>query len=351
MPDVSMLAEESGFFNAEEIDNDDGTVDYDRSYTSEQFSEYFALFIGNGVFINPTNQLLVSSLEGSVGLKVKVNAGWSFINGMWYHNKEDGELELEQNTTTTVRVDGIFCRFSKADRSIKVIVGKGRTQPKRLEYDWELMLATVNVVSGAIKISNSNITDTRPNEEVCGFVKGLLDVIATQDLFNQFNALFHEWFDYVKEQFGDDAVGSMIAKTDNLQAQIDELESKEAVNELTVFLQQQIDAKAPLVEFNNLVNKVNGKANLSSVINMELLASSWTGDVIPFTSEISISGVSSDTIVEVGISSSATTEQVKEWFDASVIGGNQGVNFITLKSYGFKPSVNIPIVIIVRGDV
>lgn len=341
-----ILEEESGFFNAEEVQGDNGLIEYDRVYTSEQFSDYFSLFVGNGVFVNPVNQLMVSSADGEIGLKVKVNVGWAFINGMWYHLKEEAILELEQNRVSTVRVDGIFCRYSRANRSITLVVGTGRTQPGRLEYDYELLLATVNVVSGAIKISNSNITDTRPDETVCGFVKGLVDVIQTQELFNQFDANFHEWFNFIKEQFGEDAVASMLERFENIQNQINVLNNesatKEEVGESTNYLQSQIDTLR------------STKSNLSKVINFEIEPSlwiSWNSNNAPYISTINLTEVLINSIVEVGLSNNATDEQVQAWFNASVVGGIQGNGYITLKAYGFKPSIKIPVVIVVRGDV
>ena len=67
--------ETSGFFEAEWNEQ---TSSYDLEYLAEQFANYFSLFIGNGVFGSPTNQLKVSAGDG---LTVKVSKGWCFING------------------------------------------------------------------------------------------------------------------------------------------------------------------------------------------------------------------------------------------------------------------------------
>ena len=67
------MAEYSGFFNANETQS--GV--YDRVYNAEDFAKYFALFVGNGVFINPANQLKVVP---KTGLTVTVKAGrWHVI--------------------------------------------------------------------------------------------------------------------------------------------------------------------------------------------------------------------------------------------------------------------------------
>ena len=84
------MAESSGFFEAkwdDTIDNGDGTYgNWDRRYLADNFADYFKTFIGNGVFVSPTNQLKVSS--GS-GMNLVVAAGWAFIKGYWYHNDAD----------------------------------------------------------------------------------------------------------------------------------------------------------------------------------------------------------------------------------------------------------------------
>ena len=54
------MAEESGFFEA--MLDQDGS--YDRAYVAKQFADYFAMFVGNGVFASPTNQLMVTSGSG-----------------------------------------------------------------------------------------------------------------------------------------------------------------------------------------------------------------------------------------------------------------------------------------------
>lgn len=306
----NLIEEESGFFNAEEIENEDGSKSYDRVYIAEQFANYFALFVGNGVFINPVDQLMVSASEEETGLKVQVNPGWAFINGMWYHNTKYAVLELEPNTAVSARKDGIFCRYSKAERSINIVVEKGRIVPKKLEYEYELLLATVTVVSGAIKISNSNITDKRPDESVCGFVKGLVNVIQTEELFQQFTDTFETWLSDLNEMLGEDAAGSLLV----------------SINELKT-----------------------GKANKSIVENITISPESWTGEVSPFVTTIELEGVQEDSIVDVIVSNQASMDEIKIWMEANVIGGDQSEGSFNLQAMGEKPMEEIPITVIIRG--
>lgn len=197
------MAETSGFFQAMWDDSlknpitEEYTGWWDRDYTANQFMKYFSLFVGNGVFVSPTNQLKV--IPGT-GLSVIITEGWGFINGAWYHNDSNLEVPLVTNGTSNNRVDSIRLRYSESSRSISSAVFTGDTNLVRGETIYDLELAEVIVTPGSVTISASNITDIRTNENRCGFVKGLVEVISTEDLFSQFESLFNDWFSTVKDQ-------------------------------------------------------------------------------------------------------------------------------------------------------
>lgn len=198
------MAETSGFFDAVKLA--DGT--YDRSYIAEQFANYFKLFIGNGVFASPTDQCKV--VAGS-GLNVVVKAGWAFINGYWYHNDTDLTLPIVANTTASSRTDMVILRFDSSSRTIVAQVALGTTTVDRTTH-YDLKLAEIVVGTGVSEIVTANITDKRADETVCGFVTGLLNVISTSDLFNQYQSMFNTWFDSVKGQLTTDAAGAIYEK-------------------------------------------------------------------------------------------------------------------------------------------
>lgn len=207
------MAETSGFFDAV---YDETLKDYDLKYLAAQFAEYFSLFVGNGVFASPTNQLKVSASEES--LAVIVSSGWAFIGGYWYHNNADLSLSVPSNLTSQIRTDSVRCRYTVSDRSVKMKYVTGDVTPVRNTEVYDLIIAQVIVQPVSSSILNSDITDTRMNESVCGFVKGLLEVETTEDLFAQYNAAFENWFNDIKGQLSEDAAG-------NLQNQIGALSS------------------------------------------------------------------------------------------------------------------------------
>lgn len=186
--------ESSGFFDAV-LDSE--TEEYDRVYVAEQFANYFKLFVGNGVFVSPANQLKVIA---GTGLNVVVKAGWAFINGFWYHNDSDYSIALASNSAGSNRVDSIVLRMSQTNRSVNLVSLTGSTEIIRGETTYDIKLAEIIVRPSATSILDADITDTRPNESVCGFVKGLVEVVSTEDLFLQFNSAFNAWFDNVKDQ-------------------------------------------------------------------------------------------------------------------------------------------------------
>lgn len=213
------MAETSGFFQGmwdSSLMNPttgENTGWWDRSYLAKDFMEYFSLFVGNGVFASPTNQLKVVP---GIGRTVIVSTGWAFINGGWYHNNSELSLSIAANGSSTNRIDSVRIRYSASDRKTSAVIVNGETGVVRGDTVWDLEIAQVVVTPGFTSISEANISDMRPAESVCGFVKGLLEVVSTEDLFSQFQAIFEEWFLTVKDQVtGDLAI--------RLQQEFDEL--------------------------------------------------------------------------------------------------------------------------------
>lgn len=195
------MAEFSGFFDAM-IDEISGQ--YDREYIAENFANYFKLFVGNGVFVSPTNQLKINESDG---LYVVLEAGWAFINGYWYHNDERRLVAIPQNSSPQPRTDSIVLRWNRVTRDITLIENVGSIDIIRNETIYDLKLAELVVQPFATSVKQIDITDKRSDENVCGFVKGLMEVLKTNDLFNQYKAMFQSWFDDVKGQIqGDMAI-------------------------------------------------------------------------------------------------------------------------------------------------
>ena len=175
--------EKSSFFNS---------VSHDRTYKAEDWAEYFASFIGNGVFPVPSTGLQV--VAGS-GMNVTVRAGKAWINGYFYQNTGDltvqlatADGQLNRTITTKVKSSG----FSASPSAPAV---------QRDADIFELVLADVFVAAGVTAITQSRITDQRLNTSLCGVVAAVVDQIDTAAFNAQLQAWFAEYESLSEEQY------------------------------------------------------------------------------------------------------------------------------------------------------
>lgn len=93
-----------------------------------------------------------------------------------------------------------------------------------------------------------------------------------------------------------------------------------------------------------------GAASKSTIVTATLAASSWSGSEAPYIYTLSVNGVTLTSNQEILLATSATQAQIKAAQSANILEGGQAVNTIVLYAWGKKPSVDIPIRIIKRGD-
>lgn len=180
----------TGFFNS---------VDGDRKYSADDLSSFFVKLISDGVFPNPSNNLKVVAKSG---LTVTVKEGFGFIKAKYAENTSDYDLTLDAADTDNPRIDRIVLRLSTTNRNITLNILKGTpaAEPEapaltRTSTVYELCLASIAVAANATAIATADITDTRGNSSLCGYVYGLIQQIDTTDLFNQYNDAFNTWFE------------------------------------------------------------------------------------------------------------------------------------------------------------
>lgn len=237
--------EKSSFFNS---------VSHDRTYRAEDWAEYFASFIGNGVFPVPSTGLQV--VIGS-GMNITVKAGKAWINGYFYNNTSDLTMTIGTANGQLNRIDRIVVRWDLANRVISAEVKSSSysaspTAPA-LQRDadiYELALADVYVGAGVTTITQSNITDQRLNTSLCGVVAAVVEQIDTEAFNAQLQAWFAEyqsiseaefnnWFEGIKEVLDENAIANHV---NNTSVHID-------INERT--------------EWNNAVQKATGSLDLT----------------------------------------------------------------------------------------
>ena len=90
-------------------------------------------------------------------------------------------------------------------------------------------------------------------------------------------------------------------------------------------------------------------AKKSTLVNITLTASKWTGSSAPYSYVLSVSGVTSSNIVEIDYASNASSIAIEAYQNAMLADGGQTTNQITIKATE-KPTVDIPITIVIRND-
>ena len=97
----------------------------------------------------------------------------------------------------------------------------------------------------------------------------------------------------------------------------------------------------------NNITKLNSK-----LIDVTLNSGSWSGSEPPYTYTISNSSITdTNEAVEIAPNNSATDEQLIAYMDCGLCGGTISAGKIVLKAFGSKPEINIPIVMIIRGEI
>lgn len=208
------MAENSGFFDAHLVNGE-----YDRVYLAESFAKYFASFIGNGIFGGKSNELMVQQ-KAAADMSIRVLSGQAWINGYWYENDNELSIAIDVADGVLNRIDSIVLRWDNYERVIRLAVKKGTsaTNPsapiiQRGSDYYELKLADVYVKAGAVAITQADITDTRLNNSVCGFVHGIVDQFDTTEFGKQIDSFI--------ENFETSSTAEMQAVFDKINSLID----------------------------------------------------------------------------------------------------------------------------------
>lgn len=169
-----------GFFNS---------VNGDRKYNAKNIGRYLHGIVSSGVYADTSSSLQV--LAGD-GLQVQVQAGRAMLD--YHYMENDAPLPLTLSTGGTQdRIDAIVAVLDVTNRLCKIEVKEGTpaaspTVPtvRRSDTTKEYMLAYVRVAKYATTITQENITDTRPDNSVCGWVHGLIEQVDTSALHKQY---------------------------------------------------------------------------------------------------------------------------------------------------------------------
>ena len=84
-------------------------------------------------------------------------------------------------------------------------------------------------------------------------------------------------------------------------------------------------------------------------LSVTLASASWTGTAAPYTYTISNSAITATSTQELTPATDITADKLTALQNANIIDGGQAPGSMTLKAFGEKPSVDIPVRIIVKG--
>ena len=200
-----------GFFNSE---------NGDRKYNAEQMSAIFDGIIADGVFTTIGDHMAVSA---GTGMQVLVGTGKAWFDHTWNVNDAAYPLTIAASDVTLSRIDAIVLETNHSDsvrlNKLRVVQGTVASSPVKpsltnSEKVHQHPLAWVTVKPGVTQIAASAI-ENAVGTSACPFVTGIIATTSIDDLFNQWNGEFDEWFDNLKAQLSDNVVA-------NLQKQIDE---------------------------------------------------------------------------------------------------------------------------------
>lgn len=180
-----------GFFNS---------VNGDRTYNAQQMSSIFEGLITDGVYEAVGNKMAVQPNSGMV---IQIATGRGFFKRHWVNNDSEYMLTLEGSDVLLNRYVAVCIRVDDND-SVRNAVpylkySDFATNPvkpamTRSEKINEYCLAYVYIPAKAAVITAANIEDTRQDNELCGWVTGLINQITPDTLYTQFTAQFNEWF-------------------------------------------------------------------------------------------------------------------------------------------------------------
>lgn len=242
------------------------SVDGDRTYDADSFSDWLKKFFTTGVF---KDEMQVTA---SGGMGISVSGGYVNINGkvMMF---DTTPLTVGTADSRYYRIDSVIVERNDTLRqfAIKIVAGNTSIEstvegvtPVRSGGIYQLVLARIKVKPGATAITQADITDTRADAELCGIVAGTVDAMD----FTQFNAQFDAYL----SQFKASQQADFETWFQGLQDVLDEDTAGHLQNEIDACVQQDV----PEYALDTSAGASADDANLYAAIT----ALGWESEVI-----------------------------------------------------------------------
>lgn len=92
-----------------------------------------------------------------------------------------------------------------------------------------------------------------------------------------------------------------------------------------------------------------GAAPAAILRTATLSAASWAGSSAPYTQTVSVSGITASSVASAGLSMGATGAQAQAARAAALLATAQGAGAITFSAFGDKPTVDLPVGVVILG--
>lgn len=193
----------------------------DRYYDADSMGDWLRPFFCNGVF---NGQMQVTANND---MSVTIAPGYGYINGKHRHFLKPTTLDLEVASGTLNRIDAVMLRQDTTLRMNYLLIVKGGNaakptapQPTREGAIYELKLADIYIAAGTVRITQAEITDTRMNAAVCGWVAATVKEIDFTQIQAQFDSYFTQYKKNISDQY-QDYIGAIQGFKDQAQEQYD----------------------------------------------------------------------------------------------------------------------------------
>ena len=185
------MAWKSGFFNS---------VNGDRLYNADDMRKIFDGLITDGVYESVDDKLAV---QPNSGMTIQIATGRGWFNKRWVENSTPYTLTIESADVTLNRYAAVCIKVDNTDsvrnatpyiKYSEYATSAVKPTMTRTDTVKEYCLAYVYIPANTTTITASLIEDTRGNNDLCGWVTGLIEQLSTTTLFTQWQDIFNTWF-------------------------------------------------------------------------------------------------------------------------------------------------------------
>ena len=146
----------------------------DRTYDASSFEYWLKKFFTSGVFNGDLQVVATSSMI------VRVDPGYANVDGKVKFLNSALNIVLDAANSTRPRIDTIVVTRDNINREIRFEKVTGQystdepqpTAPIRNAEIYQLVLAQIYVAAGVTSVIQANISDTRSNPNLCGWITG-----------------------------------------------------------------------------------------------------------------------------------------------------------------------------------